>query len=109
MPKLSEEELPTEWNAVRQNLEESKLDQSSQSIQKMLEELDKIVSKLAYDARQLGEVRATLMVNFGIPYEGFEGGKLEHWVDNDWRVMKMLVSVLEKLTKNQVDEDGNSS
>lgn len=53
-----------------------------------------VIDKLGKDADQLGQIRATLKLNFGKPSEDFDGGRIAPIADTGTSTHRMLVDVL---------------
>ena len=76
-----------------------KLEDEVEHMLKRLEESDeirrKLLDRLTKDSHEAGEVKATMMVNFGKPFDGFPGGRIAQIVERGWSATKMFVAIAE--------------
>ena len=65
--------------------------------------LDEILTKLRCDSHELGELKATIAVNYGMPFnsssEVFSGGRLAQVADTKKNATQMFVQVVEHLSQ----------
>lgn len=69
-------------------------DTSLDTLTRLLKKAKIEFSRLEWKERELGEVKATMMMNFGKPTENFSGGRLAPLVTEDMTATRMLITIV---------------